>query len=237
MPDEYRHIWESHFAMMEDIKNVRFNRAVIPDDALNLEAETLDFGDASQSVVCVAMYIRFKRKGGGHSCQLLFSKSKLVPDGMTQPRGELYAAVINTHAGEVVRRSLRKIHQKAIKFTDSQIVLHWICNLEKSLELWIRNRIIEIQRFTHPASWRYIRSMDMIADIGTRPVASLDVVGEESDWVNGYEWMRGEESDFPMMSAEEVTISNQENQQVTKEVQRFSQARDQYTCQKQGFSF
>ena len=215
MPDEFRQIWTSHFEMMEEIKNVRFQRAVIPEDAISLDAETLDFGDASKEVICVAIYIRYKRKGGGHSCQLLFSRSKLVPDDMTQPRAELFAALINTHCGEVVRRSLEKTHRKAIKFTDSQITLHWICSIEKSLELWIRNRVVEIQRFTNPDDWRYVESGDMIADIGTRPVASLDVVRQDSEWIQGYEWMHWDESEFPMMTAEQVKIANQEKQSNT----------------------
>ena len=71
---------------------------------------------------------------------------------MTQLRGETYAAVICTHSGEVVRRALYKIHRKAIKFPDSQIVLHWICNNEKSLELWVRNRIAESAHLLSPPS-------------------------------------------------------------------------------------
>ena len=212
IPDELRHVWHSHFEMMEEIKNVRYQRAVIPDDAVSLDAETLDFGDASQSLVCVAIYIRFKRRCGSHSCQLLFARSRLVPDGSTQPRGELYAAFINTHSGEVVRRALYKIHRNTIKFTDSQIVLHWISNMEKSLELWVRNRIIEIQRFTRIESWRYVRSADMIADIGTRRVTSLDVVQQDSVWINGLEWMKGDVSGFPMMTAKDITVANQESQ-------------------------
>ena len=212
IPDELRPIWLSHFEMMEEIKNVRFHRAVIPEDAVSLECETLDFGDASKALICVAIYVRFKRRNGERSCQLLFARSRLVPDSMTQPRAELYAAVINTHSGEVVRRSLVKIHKKAIKFTDSQIVLYWITNKEKSLELWVRNRIIEIQRFTPIEIWRYVRSENMIGDIGTRRVSSLDVVQKDSVWINGYPWMQGEESEFPMQTAEEISVSNQELQ-------------------------
>ena len=212
IPDVLRPIWCSHFEMMEEVKNVRFQRAVIPEDAISLDAETLDFGDASKVLVCVAIYVRYNLKNGERSCQLLFARSRLVPDGMTQPRAELYAALVNAHSGEVVRRSLVKTHKKAVKFTDSQIVLYWITNIEKSLELWVRNRIIEIQRFTSVDMWRYVRSQDMIADIGTRRVTSLECVQEGSVWLNGFQWMRGEESEFPMQSAEEITLSTQELQ-------------------------
>ena len=75
----------------------------------------------------------------------LFSRSKLVPDSMSQPRAELFAAVLNAHTGEVVKRSLGKYHQSSTKLTDSQIALHWISNSDKPLKQWVRNRVIEIR--------------------------------------------------------------------------------------------
>ncbi len=209
LPNELMPIWSSHFDMIKEMRNIRYQRAVIPSDAASLDAETLDFGDASKTNVCVAIYVRFQRRDGSHSCQLLFARTKLVPDGMTQPRGELFAAVLNAHTGEVVRRALSKIHKKSIKFTDSQIVLFWITNMEKTLELWNRNRVVEILRFTLGAIWRYVASEDMIADIGTRPCQSIDVIMPNSIWINGFAWMLLDESEFPMMTAEEVTIDIQ----------------------------
>ena len=65
----------------------------------------------------------------------LFShRSKLVPDSISQPRAELFAAVLNAHTGEVVKRSLEKHHQSSTKLTDSQIALHWISNSDKALK-------------------------------------------------------------------------------------------------------
>ena len=59
VPEHLRQPWESNFEMMKEIGNLRFKRAVIPEDAVNLEVNTLDFGDASHSMVCVAIYARF----------------------------------------------------------------------------------------------------------------------------------------------------------------------------------
>ena len=210
LPNEFQALWQTHFEMMQEIGKLRFERAVVPVDAVDLSATTLDFGDASKSLLCVAIYIRFKRKNGMFSCQLIFSRSRIIPEGMTQPRAELYAALVNTHSGEVVRRALGNLHQHALKFTDSQIVLYWICKNDQLLKEWVHNRIIEIHRFTELIQWFYVRSADMIADIGTRRCTSVSVVAPDSDWIQGYQWMKGEESDFPMMNVEQVTLSNAE---------------------------
>ena len=62
IPDDLRQIWQSNFEMMKEIGNLQFKRAVIPEDAVNLEVNTVDLGDASESMACIAVYVRFLRR-------------------------------------------------------------------------------------------------------------------------------------------------------------------------------
>ena len=112
IPNELRPIWISNFELINELSNLYFKRAIIPIDAISLDIETIDCADASKSLICVAIYARFQRKDGTYSCQLIFSRSKLVPDGMSIPRAELFAANTNAHTGEVVKRALGKYHKK-----------------------------------------------------------------------------------------------------------------------------
>ena len=75
----------------------------MPSDAVNLDIETIDTADASPHIICVAIYARFKKKDGSHSCQLVFARSKIVPKDMSMPRAELLAASLNTTSGHVVK--------------------------------------------------------------------------------------------------------------------------------------
>ena len=114
IPEDLRSVWMSNFDLMQEINNLRYHHAVVPEDAVSLDVSTLDFADASQSLICVAIYVRYKRRNGEYSCQLILSRSRIVPKGMSQPRAELYAALLNAHTGEIVRRSLSKwqsLHQ------------------------------------------------------------------------------------------------------------------------------
>ena len=218
IPDDLRGLWESHFEMMQEINNVRHTRALIPDDAISLELNTLDFGDASNSIACIAIYVRFQKKSGGFSSQLVLSRSRLVPDGMSQPRAELYAALLNTHSGEVVKKAFQKYHQGHFKLTDSQIVLYWISNEERPLKQWIPNRVVEIRRFTTPESWFYVNTKNMIADKGTRRGSTLKDVDQESEWMNGCEWMKQDSSSLPIKSVREVSLGHVQLQEVNKEI-------------------
>ena len=74
VPDELRPFWKSHFEMMQEINNLKYKRAVIPDDATSLDIKTIDFGDASKAIACVAIYARFRRKCGGYFCQLVLAR-------------------------------------------------------------------------------------------------------------------------------------------------------------------
>ena len=55
IPDDLRQIWESNFEMIQELKELRFQRAIIPEDAKNLNIDTIDNGDASKDIACVAI--------------------------------------------------------------------------------------------------------------------------------------------------------------------------------------
>ena len=123
---------------------------------------------------------------------------------MTQPRAELYTALINTHTGEVLGRAFGQHHTKAFKFTDSQIVLQWIRNEIRPLKQCVRNRIIEIQRFTSPDQWRYIHTSNMISDLETRRGTTLEDINSSCQWINWLSWINKEVEDFPMKTVRKL---------------------------------
>ena len=95
LPDELRPIWVFHFEMMREIGKIKFQGAVIQEDPINLDIQIIDVADASQKLACVAIYARFLKRDSTHLCQLIFSRSKLIPDGLSQPTAELFAATMN----------------------------------------------------------------------------------------------------------------------------------------------
>ena len=217
IPNDLKALWINHFEMIQEIKHLYFKRTIIPDDAESLEISTIDTADASPSLACVAIYARIKRKGGGYSCQLVLGRSRIVHNRMTQPRAELFAAVLNAHSGEIVRRSFHSWHTSSLKLSDSQIALYWLSNDEKPLKQWVRNRSIEIRRFSRPDQWHYVASKCMPADIGTRKGATLDDVKQDSTWIQGFDWMKMDSSQFPMKSIKELKLSSEELTEVQKE--------------------
>eukprot|EP00111_Clytia_hemisphaerica_P018493 TCONS_00054730-protein len=192
-----------------------FNRCIIPEDAVDIKISTLNFGDASKSIAASAIYGRVLRKNGLYSCQLIFARSKIIQNPSSQPRGELSAAVLNTHTGEVVKQALQSKHDGWTNLTDSQIVLHWIHNDEIKLKPFVHNRVIEVQRFTNPNDWFYIKTDQMLADIATRRGASLQDVDSQSRWINGDKWMT--QKDLPIKSVRDIILNLTEINEIKKE--------------------
>ena len=144
---------------MQEICNLRFQKVVVPEDAMNLDINTIDAADTSYKMACVIIYARFLKRNGTYSCQLVFSRSKVVL--------ELLAATVNTHTSEIVKKAFPGNHKRSVKLSDSQVTLHWINNQKKPLKQWVRNRVVEMNRFTQPKDWMFARSEDIIADIST----------------------------------------------------------------------
>ena len=68
-------------------------------------------GGASSSLICSAIYARFERNDGLFSCLLVFSWSKVLPEGISTPRAELIAAVLNATTGHTVQKAFETFHK------------------------------------------------------------------------------------------------------------------------------
>ena len=96
---------------------------------------------------------------------------KIIPDGLTQPRAELFAATVNTHTGEIIKRASQSNHKEKVQLYDSQVKFFWINDYDKSVHQWVRNRAVEISRFTQLSERMFLHSQVMIADLDTQCVS------------------------------------------------------------------
>ena len=218
IPNDLISSWKSNFKMINELSQIQFKRAVVPQDAVNLDVETIECGDASKEMICIAIYVRFLRKSGDYSCQLLFARSKLVPEGMTIPRAELFAANLNSHTGEIVKKSLGSKHKSSIKLTDSQVSMHWLNNEDLPLKQWVHNKVVDTLRFSTKDQWHYVKGEDMPADIGTRKGATVNDVSEGSAWLEGFPWMKRSMNEFPIKSYQQIKQACKEASEQSSEV-------------------
>ena len=74
----------------------------------------------------------------------------------------------------------------------------------------MRNKVIEIIRFTDSSEWFFVSSHDIIADLGTRPVDDLRLVNQSSTWFNGFVLMRKDNKEFPIKLLDQISLNREE---------------------------
>ena len=207
--------------MIHNIEGIKFNRAVVPDDAISLDINTTNTGDASHHLEHAQLYMQDLKENQVTTHVNSFSAGQ-NSFHKACPNSELNCSQQHSmHTqGEIVKRPLQTYHKSSVKLTDSQIVLHWLHNENKQLKQWTRNRVIEIHRFADKSLWRYMSSnADMIADIGTCRGAILKDISAESVWINGYPWMKIDAKEFPIKTIEEIKLDQQELNAINTETQ------------------
>ena len=214
-----RELWIQNFQLMESLSDGVWPRRAIPEDCV--EIELIGCGDASESIACAVCYARVLKKDGTYACQLLMSKTKIVPQGMTPPKAELMACALNVHVTEIVKRALRRLNIKNVVYVlDSEISLHWIASECKRLKPGTRNLVIEIRRFSSVDQWNHVVSELNPADIGTRKGAVLSDVNDESEWIRGMPWMCEPWVDLlgsTLKNVHQVKLKNEQLAEVKKE--------------------
>ena len=99
----------------------------------------------------------------------------------------------------------------------SQVTLHWIGSSRSALKLWVRTRVVEINRWSDANLWRYVESKDMCTDLGTRKGARLVDVDPQSEWICGRDWMGGSEKVFQRKMVADLAFDAVELQEFRKE--------------------
>ena len=75
IPNELKEIWIANFETITNLGEIKFKRAIVPNDAVNLDIETICSADASEQLVCTTVHARFLRRDGSYSCHFSTDKS------------------------------------------------------------------------------------------------------------------------------------------------------------------
>ena len=67
IPNDLISQWKNNFETIKKLGEIKFRRAIILEDAVNLDMETIEISDSSLHLACYVVYARFKRKMGLYS--------------------------------------------------------------------------------------------------------------------------------------------------------------------------
>ncbi|XP_055604341.1 uncharacterized protein LOC129752591 [Uranotaenia lowii] len=173
--------WEQFCEAINSVGMLRIPRQVVAPMAIRFEIH--GFADASLFAYGACVYIRSIIHGNTAITRLLMAKSRVVPKTvLTIPRKELLAALL-------LHRLVKKIHdaiqlpiKETVLWSDSQIVLAWLNKNPNQLDVFVRNRVLEIVTTRDEFKWQYVSTNENPADIVSRGLCSTQLAKSELWW-------------------------------------------------------
>lgn len=131
-----------------DVNRVALPRKLLPSADCN--ATLHEFCDASERGYAAAVYLRTEGRDGATNVYLILAKSKVAPlrTRLTIPKLELSGAALLVRLLNHVASTLRgtiNLDERVFAWTDSQIVMCWLKASVHTLEIFVANRVSQIQ--------------------------------------------------------------------------------------------
>ena len=190
LPEELSLGWQSWKNALPDLQNVSIRRCYHPPQFGPItRAELHAFSDASQRAIGVAVYLRLFNCKEEHSVSLVFGQAKVAPiNPISIPRLELCGAVLAVQAVDRITKEIDMEISETVFYTDSKVVLGYICNESRRFHIYVANRVQTIRKISSPDQWRYVESSVNPADLATRGLHPKDLA--VSSWLSGPEFLR-----------------------------------------------
>ncbi|XP_071055143.1 uncharacterized protein [Onthophagus taurus] len=186
LPNDLVSKWTSFLDDFRGIPTIRVPRWLgMNSDVTSIELH--GFADASNNAFGAVIYLRVT-KPGKVVISLIGSKTKVAPlKSVTIPWLELCAAVLLVRLTKRVLSVLDFQDVPIHLWSDSTVVLSWICSHPSRWKDFVRNRIIEIQELPE-AQWSYVTSQDNPADLASRGVP-VHRFQHDSFWWSEPSWL------------------------------------------------
>ncbi|XP_055307270.1 uncharacterized protein LOC129571494 [Sitodiplosis mosellana] len=166
--------WEQFARELPNITNVRIPRWINTD--LKSKKQLHAFADASKTGYGTTFYLRQQRDGDPVTVHLVFAKARVAPiKGSTIPKWELTACHLTAQLLEEVRTAHDVDIDSCTLWSDSMIALHWIGKSPAKLDVFVGNRVGEIQELTRGVEWKHVDTKSNPADLASRGISPTEL--------------------------------------------------------------
>lgn len=197
LPRDKEEAWTSWRASLTELSSLMIPRPYTetsPSTAVN--RELCVFSDASTKAIAAVAYLRVTDTAGKHHVGFVMGKAKLAPrPEHTIPRLELCAAVLAVELSDLISAELDLQLNAVTYYTDSKVVLGYICNETRRFYVYVSNRVLRIRRSSSPRQWRYVATNQNPADHATRSVAAGTL--KDTNWLSGPRFLSKPKQNVP----------------------------------------
>lgn len=194
---ELRRDWESFVSSLPEVNRISIPRPFLP--LGKFKASLHGFSDASERGYSAVIYLRTVDATGTVGLHLITAKSKVAPlrTRWTIPKLELSGAALLVrllnHVCATLGRSID--FDTVYAWTDSQVVLCWLKTSVHALEVFVANRVSQIQKSDTALVWRHVPGEINPADCASRGCEATELVDHPLWW--GPEWLIQPEVSWP----------------------------------------
>ncbi|XP_063976214.1 uncharacterized protein LOC135162054 [Diachasmimorpha longicaudata] len=198
VPKNIETTWQEFARDLPLLNNFAFQRKVLQNSVKELQIH--GFCDASQKAYGACIYVRTISNNDQTSSQLFCAKSRVTPlrNPQSIPRLELCAALLLSQLYSTVCKTINTNINRAVFWTDSSTVLHWINTKPELLKTFVKNRVMSIQQKTNARDWRHVRTHENPADAISRGQSPAEFLRNHL-WVRGPAWLTRGEKDWPSL--------------------------------------
>lgn len=172
LPEAIVKRWRLFREDLSKLNDLKIPRWILSTTAINVELH--GFADSSKQAYGACLYTRMLQSDGTIVMNLICSKSRILPKSSSQskpittPRSELLAAVLLSRLTDKFLSSTETKFAAVRLWSDSQIVLSWLRKSPGELQLFVSNRVKEVQKLTKDFQWRHVDTHSNPADIISR---------------------------------------------------------------------
>ena len=169
IPRECKRKWDKWIKSLASLENLKvpqcFWKTEVDKD------EVLTFSDSSEYGMGCVSYLRMT-KDMKIKIAFVMGKSKAIPkkNTMSIPKLELMAAVLGARMHRHIKDCLKLPLRSCYLYSDSTVVLDWLCNAERRHQKFAARIVAEIYRLVGNDSWRHVASADNVADVCSRGI-------------------------------------------------------------------
>ncbi|XP_062551973.1 uncharacterized protein LOC134217211 [Armigeres subalbatus] len=194
--------WMDFRHNLADLSTLKVPRWLAFDNSI-VSLEIHGFCDASEKAYGACIYLRCTSFDGQVTVNLITAKSRVAPLDDVQrkrkkisiPRLELSSAVLLSHVYEKVVDSLR-VKAQPFFWTDSTIVKCWLSSTPSRWQMFVANRVSEVQHLTRTGTWNHISGSENPADVISRGMTPERLANHHT-WWHGPEWLRNPRNFWP----------------------------------------
>lgn len=161
------------------------------------KVEVHGFCDASNKAYAAVVYLRVEYSDESVKVNLISGKTKVAPIKIiSTPKLELCGCVLLSNLVTKVQKSLNFKDVNTYLYSDSTVCLAWITSHPNHWNVFVANRITEIQQLTKIVSWRFVDTNHNPADCASRGVSPASLK-DHPLWWHGPSWLLKRRTERP----------------------------------------